>query len=173
MGKKKIGEFSNKPTPASGDLFLIQDVSTGIYYNVTKAQMLVIFGSGIPNLQQVTDTGSTTNNDIDFIGETDGFYKVRIGTDGTGSGDGNGSVQAYDDVGNSTVEIRGTNGIKVHNNAYSGSLFEVIRNDGVDIDKVKYKGDEIATLNYVDSMSLIPDDYDYVLMQSFRATYNY
>ncbi len=94
-------------------------------------------GAGIPSLQQVTDTGATSNNDIDFIGETDTFYKVRIGNDGTGSGDGNGSVQVYDDDNNSTIEIRGTNGFKVHDNAYSGaSLFEVIRDNGVDTDKV-------------------------------------
>ena len=94
-------------------------------------------GGGIPNLQQVTDTGSETTNDIDFFGGTDGFYKVRLGTDGTGSGDGNGSVQVYDDANNSSIEIRGTNGIKVHDNAYSGNpLFEVIRDDGVDTDKI-------------------------------------
>ena len=94
-------------------------------------------GGGIPNLQQVTDTGSETTNDIDFFGGTDGFYKVRLGTDGTGSGDGNGSVQVYDDANNSSIEIRGTNGIKVHDNAYSGNpLFEVIRDNGIDTDKV-------------------------------------
>jgi len=110
---------------------------------IAKVNGATVFFGEFGSLQDVTDIGNTTDNEVDFIGETDGFYKVRIGNDGTGSGDGNGSVQVYDDNNNSAVEIRGTNGIKVHNSDYSVSLFEVIRDDGVDIDKVKYKGTEI------------------------------
>lgn len=89
-------------------------------------------GGGIPNLQQVTDTGSTTTNEVDFKGVVDGFYKVRIGTDGSD----NGSVQVYDNNNNSIIEFLGARGFKVFNNANSVSLFEVIRDDGVDTDKV-------------------------------------
>lgn len=89
-------------------------------------------GGGIPNLQQVTDIGSTFDNDIDLIGAVDDFYKVRIGTDGSD----NGSVQIYDNNNNSIIESLGDRGFKVFNNANSVALFEVIRDDGVDTDKV-------------------------------------
>jgi hypothetical protein len=42
---KKISEFSNKPTPVNDDMFLIQDASSGIYYNVTKYQLVAILGN--------------------------------------------------------------------------------------------------------------------------------
>lgn len=96
-------------------------------------------GGGIPNLQQVTDTGSTTTNEVDFKGAVDGFYKVRIGTDGSD----NGSVQVYDNANNSIIELLGTRGFKVFNNANSVALFEVIRNDGVDTDKVVINASKI------------------------------
>lgn len=45
MAKKKINEFSNKATPDTTDLFLLEDVS-GTYFNVTKAQLATALGGG-------------------------------------------------------------------------------------------------------------------------------
>jgi len=45
MAKKKINEFSNKVTPDTTDLFLLEDVS-GTYFNVTKAQLATSLGGG-------------------------------------------------------------------------------------------------------------------------------
>lgn len=90
-------------------------------------------GAGIPNLQQVTDTGSETTSNMEFFGLTDGFKKVTIHPHDNDEG----TFQVYDVAGNSTIELRGARGFKVHDNAYSGNpLFEVIRDDGVDTDKV-------------------------------------
>jgi len=45
MAKKKIDEFSNKATPDSTDLFLLEDIS-GTYFNVTKTQLATAIGGG-------------------------------------------------------------------------------------------------------------------------------
>lgn len=90
-------------------------------------------GGGIPSLQQVTDTGNTSTNNVEWFGSTDNLKKATIHPHDNDEG----SVQVYDDAGNSTIESRGSRGFKVHDNAYSGAaLFEVIRDNGVDTDKV-------------------------------------
>jgi len=58
-GNKKISDFTNKPTPALGDLFLLQDVSTGVYYNVTRAQLAAIFGGYTITNERFDVTGTT------------------------------------------------------------------------------------------------------------------
>ena len=92
----------------------------------------VFFGE-FGTLQDVTDNGFTTTNDIELYGVTDGFKKVTSHANDLDEG----TQQVYDDAGNSTIELRGARGFKVHDNAYSGNpLFEVIRDDGVDTDKI-------------------------------------
>ena len=59
MAKKKIHEFLNKPAPVSADMFLLEDSTTGIYYNVTQAQLLALIASGV-TLQQVLTNGNST-----------------------------------------------------------------------------------------------------------------
>lgn len=90
-------------------------------------------GGGIPNLQQVLSAGDNATKNIELYGVTDGFKKVTSHAHDLDEG----TQQVYDDAGNSTIELRGSRGFKVHDNAYSGDpLFEVIRDNGIDTDKV-------------------------------------
>ena len=64
MAKKKIHEFLNKPTPLSADMYLLEDSTTGIYYNVTQAQLLALIASGVTLQQVLTNNSSTGGLDI-------------------------------------------------------------------------------------------------------------
>lgn len=84
-----------------------------------------------------------TGYNTEFIGITDGLKKITIHPHDNGEG----SLQVYDENGNSIFELRGKQGFKIHNNAYTGlALFEVIRDNGTDVDLVTYKGKEVAVI---------------------------
>lgn len=88
MGKKKISDFDNKPTPDNGDLFLIQEVSTGACFNVTKAQLAAILGGNQTFAQVLANGNNTGNLDItsingESIARISNSQSSLIKTDGT------------------------------------------------------------------------------------------
>lgn len=89
--------------------------------------------NSLQTFQVVTDNGDSTTNNIEFFGLTDGLKKASIHPHDNDEG----TIQVYDENGNSIFELRGKQGFKIHNNAYSGAaLFEVIRDNGTDTDKI-------------------------------------
>jgi hypothetical protein len=192
IGASTAQNYANFFLTSTASIFVKRENLTnnagGIEGDLARAKVngASIFFGEFGTLQDTTDNGNTTDNDIDFIGATDGFYKVRIGTDGTGIGDGNGSVQVYDDNNDSAIEIRGTNGIKVHNSDYSGSLLEVIRDDGVDTDKIVInattteltQGTASKLLRLNASNEIVASQFDdqaiqFAMINTFRNMYNY
>lgn len=54
-----VNGFTNKPNPANDDAFLFEELATGKYYNITKAQLAAVLG-GSQTLAQVLTNGSST-----------------------------------------------------------------------------------------------------------------
>ena len=139
IGASTAENYTNFFLSSTASIFVKRENLTnnagGIEGDLARAKVngaSVFFGE-FGTLQDVTDNGFTTTNDIELYGVTDGFKKVTSHANDLDEG----TQQVYDAAGNSTIELRGARGFKVHDNAYSGNpLFEVIRDDGVDTDKV-------------------------------------
>lgn len=144
MAKKKISEFANKPVPVSGDMFLIQDVSTGVYYNVTKAQLSAILG-GSQTLQQVTTAGNETTNPIVLKSGADDRLLISPDGTGTGSGDENAGAILLRDSSIRRFFSATVKGLFVLNSGVTDFLFKVDRTNNT----VKILGYDVATVNQI------------------------
>jgi len=74
MGKKKIDEFDNNPTPSGSSLFLVEE-SDGIYYNISKDQLAALIGSS-QSLQDVITIDATVDGVV--FQSLDGNTKIEI-----------------------------------------------------------------------------------------------
>jgi hypothetical protein len=110
---------------------------------VTAWNSLPYFSSGsstTPTLQEVTDEGATTTNQVNFNGLTDGLNKVYINPlDNAG-----GQVVVKDNANQEVVQITGDSGLTIYDST-NNPLFTVDRTIG--LDQAFYKNVEVATVN--------------------------
>lgn len=130
MPDKKISLLPAAGALTGAEIFPL--VQAGSTKNEILSNIAAYLNS-LQTFQVVTDNGDSTTNNIEFFGLTDGLKKASIHPHDNDEG----TIQVYDENGNSIFELRGKQGFKIHNNAYSGAaLFEVIRDNGTDTDKI-------------------------------------